>query len=131
MSPRRLSCIALTVALLLPLAVATPASADDARRAAVLEQREAARAATRAKIEKRRAEIAAKRAERAARRQLLQDTRAFNRLQVSGEQVAASTQRLVEDLMWHRDLETAKLRARAERKPILWIQALGEIDGFL
>jgi hypothetical protein len=33
-------------------------------------------------------------------------------------------------LQWHEKLSDAKAESAATGKPILWVQALGELDGF-
>jgi hypothetical protein len=54
---------------------------------------------------------------------------AFRRRRVDGAEVSAAVGKLVR-LRWHRALGGAARRARALDKPILWVQALGDLDGF-
>jgi hypothetical protein len=65
--------------------------------------------------------------ERAAR----QDARRFQWLEVDGNKLEPRVQRLIQDLHWHKTLAAAKKAAVQSGKPILWIHALGDIDGFL
>ena len=59
------------------------------------------------------------------------DARSFKRLKVDGKKLEPRVERLIRDLRWHKTLEAAKLEAEQTGKPILWIHALGEVDGFL
>jgi hypothetical protein len=36
----------------------------------------------------------------------------------------------VNDLHWYSKLGSARAKAKAQDKPILWLQALGDLDGF-
>ena len=144
---RRLSCLALSIALVLPLVPIGQVLAADSTHAAKLERGFLSERPTdsdlhflfkKSEHEKRKAQLAArraardaKRAERAAKVQLLRDARNFRNLRFPGKEVAKATRRLIETLTWHHDLEGAKAAATTEGKPILWIQALGELDGFL
>jgi hypothetical protein len=55
----------------------------------------------------------------------------FRRLQLSGEQVRANVERLTQRLRWYKTLGGALHAARSSGKPAVWIQALGDLDGFL
>ncbi len=65
--------------------------------------------------------------ERAAKR----DARKFQWVEVDGKKLQPRVQRLIHDLTWHKTLAAAKTEAARTGKPILWIHALGDIDGFL
>ena len=65
--------------------------------------------------------------ERAAKR----DARKFQWVEVDGKKLQPRVQRLIHDLTWHKTLAAAKTEAAKTGKPILWIHALGDIDGFL
>ncbi len=67
----------------------------------------------------------------AAVRRAAREARAFRKLQLNGEQVRAAVDGLLEDVRWYRSLGAALSAGRAQGKPVLWIQALGDIDGFL
>jgi hypothetical protein len=56
---------------------------------------------------------------------------AFRRLRVPGEQVEQNVEKLVSELRWYSNLRAARAAGKAKDKPVVWIQALGEIDGFL
>ena len=66
---------------------------------------------------------AAKLTKKAARR--------FRKLRVEGDELAQNTAKLTSELHWHDDLAAAREESRQSGKPVLWIQALGELDGFL
>ncbi|MEZ5966309.1 MAG: hypothetical protein R3F56_20910 [Planctomycetota bacterium] len=53
----------------------------------------------------------------------------FQNLIVSGAKVRSATHRLLGDMTWHRRLDQAVAAARAQNKPIVWVQALGELRG--
>ncbi len=84
----------------------------------------------RAQLQERRRLAAEERSRRMAERKRRQDARVFRGMQVPGEVVRHNVDRLL-TLAWQNDLAKAKKRAQAEGKPILWIQALGDLDGFL
>ena len=78
----------------------------------------------------RRAQLARQRAQRKAGQQLRWATHSFRRMQVSGTEVRANVNKLLE-LDWHKDLQLAQQHAEGLGKPILWIQALGDLEGHL
>ena len=49
--------------------------------------------------------------------------------QLEGKQLARAIA-TVTALPWFEDLDEARLESAASGKPVLWLQALGEIDGF-
>lgn len=57
--------------------------------------------------------------------------RQFRRLEVAGEDVARNVEEMTTRLRWHKQLKSALRSGREQGKPIVWIQALGDIDGFL
>ena len=57
--------------------------------------------------------------------------RSFRHLKVPGEQVAQNVKKLVSELHWYKSLRAARTAGKTSDKPIVWIQALGNIDGFL
>jgi hypothetical protein len=54
---------------------------------------------------------------------------AFRQQRVAGRELKVATRR-VNALAWCDDLAVAKAQAAASGKPILWIQGLGDLDGF-
>ncbi len=54
--------------------------------------------------------------------------RKFRSLKVSAGKVSRGVRRLL-GLRWHKSLREAAAAAKADHKPILWIQALGELRG--
>ena len=78
----------------------------------------------------RRAQVARERAERQAKQQLRRATHSFRRMQMSGTEVRANVSKLLQ-LDWHKDLQLAQQDAQSQGKPILWIQALGDLEGHL
>ncbi len=64
-------------------------------------------------------------------RQARQNPRAFRQLEIPGEQVAQNVSKLTQELHWHQTLRSALRAARSEDKPVLWVQALGDLQGFL
>lgn len=57
------------------------------------------------------------------------EARQFARLRVSGDQLRDRAAQMNE-LEWHSSLDAAKAAAQAASKPIVWIQILGNFDGF-
>lgn len=57
--------------------------------------------------------------------------REFRRLTVPGATVAKNVERLTSEMRWHRTLGAALAEGRAKGKPVVWIQALGDLEGFL
>lgn len=55
--------------------------------------------------------------------------REFRRLRVAGKKVTAAVGKLGR-LRWHKTLPGAARAARSQGKPILWIQALGDLGGY-
>lgn len=54
----------------------------------------------------------------------------FRAVRVVGRDLKSAVQRVVDGLAWHENLLDARANAAATGKPLLWIKALGEIDGF-
>ena len=67
----------------------------------------------------------------AARQGVPTNARQFRRLRIPGEEVEKNVGRLTEELHWFKTLGGALGSGRAKGRPILWVQALGELDGFL
>ncbi len=65
------------------------------------------------------------------KRESRRDARAFRRLRVSGDEVAKNVRKLTKELRWHKSLSSALASGRRQGKPVVWIQALGDLDGFL
>ena len=57
--------------------------------------------------------------------------RSFRKLTVPGVEVAKNVKRLTTELRWHKNLSSALAAGRAKGKPVVWIQALGDLKGFL
>ena len=55
----------------------------------------------------------------------------FRKLTVPGEEVARNVKRLTTELRWHKSLSGALAEGRSKGKPVVWIQALGDLKGFL
>lgn len=60
-----------------------------------------------------------------------QTPRSFRRLEVPGDEVESNVRTLLRKLRWHSSLSGALQSARAKGKPVVWIQALGDLNGFL
>ncbi len=69
--------------------------------------------------------------DRQGKRSTERSARSFRRLQVPGEEVAQNVRKLTKELHWHKTLASALAAGRTKGRPVLWIQALGDIDGFL
>lgn len=80
--------------------------------------------------EERRAQRRAAKAQRQAAQEPQRKARSFRKLRVEDE-LPARVERLTSELQWHTSLEAALAEARRQRKPVLWIQALGELRGLL
>jgi hypothetical protein len=116
-----LACFLLSATLAVPALAApdSPANPDrDARRAQKLAKK-AERAKTRAK----------KKAARARSKSAKEAT--TSKHQVSAEELGKRVAKLQDALAWHSDLEEARQAAVLSNKPILWIQALGDLSGLL
>ena len=69
---------------------------------------------------------------RAATQQTLPtNARQFRRLKIPGDEVEKNVRRLTKELRWYKTLGAALGSARAKGRPVLWVQALGELKGFL
>jgi len=55
----------------------------------------------------------------------------YRRVEMPGEELGLAAMRLATDLSWNDDLGEALAQARVLDRPLLWIRALGELDGFL
>lgn len=55
---------------------------------------------------------------------------AFQRQQIKGKELAKRIDKVIKSLHWHEQLVDALAAAAADGKPVLWIQALGDVDGF-
>ena len=55
----------------------------------------------------------------------------FRKLTVPGTEVAKNVKRLTTELRWHKSLSGALAEGRSKGKPVVWIQALGDLKGFL
>lgn len=157
---RRFSVLLLTCVVALPVAAqkksvrisGLPAQQQAAEQQAAAQLRAEQRLAKRRLAARRRAEIARKRAaqraeqrwlraERLARRraelakrraaqQKIRDARNYRRLKLPGDQVTHAVQKL-ETLEWQDDLGVAQELAKKSKRPIVWIQTLGERTGVL
>jgi len=59
------------------------------------------------------------------------NARQFRQLKVPGEQVEQNVKRMLEELRWYKSLTGALQAGSRKGRPVLWIQALGELDGFI
>jgi hypothetical protein len=55
--------------------------------------------------------------------------REFEQSARKGHEVSAGLQRVLKEITWHRQLADAQKVARAQNKPIVWVQALGDLRG--
>lgn len=56
--------------------------------------------------------------------------RSFRGFKLPGEELAPNLEKLVTELAWHDSVEAALAAAKKAGKPVLWIQALGDLDAF-
>lgn len=54
----------------------------------------------------------------------------FLRTRIEGRELQKRIDRMLKELDWHEDLESTAVAACATGKPILWVQMLGDVDGF-
>ncbi|MCA8941783.1 MAG: hypothetical protein KDB80_04420 [Planctomycetes bacterium] len=54
----------------------------------------------------------------------------FLATRVAGVDLSRSVKRVVTELEWHKRLSTAQIEAQKTGKPILWLQLLGDLDGY-
>lgn len=54
----------------------------------------------------------------------------FRNLRLKGPALRRDMVTVMRGLRWHKTLPSAVAQARADHKPIVWIQALGDIKGF-
>ncbi len=59
------------------------------------------------------------------------NARQFKRMKMPGTDVEKNVKRLISELRWYKSLRSALAAGRAKGRPVLWIQALGDLDGFL
>ena len=64
-------------------------------------------------------------------RRQMRKARTFNRQRIPGTKVAAGVKKIFTELDWHRDIHTGLAEAERVGRPLLWIRALGDLDGFL
>ncbi len=62
---------------------------------------------------------------------VLKEARNFRKLRVPGEEVNTNVTKLTSELNWHKSLAAALAEARKQGRPVQWIQALGELTGYL
>ena len=55
---------------------------------------------------------------------------AYDDVRVAGSVLHGTLEELRRRLAWYRDVRAAVCAARAAQKPLVWIQLLGELDGF-
>lgn len=55
---------------------------------------------------------------------------AFNRTKIEGKELKTRVDRVLKQLHWNETLEAAAVEACASDKPIVWVQMLGDVDGF-
>jgi hypothetical protein len=55
--------------------------------------------------------------------------RKFRAMKVPAKKVTPAVRKLLK-LRWHKALRDAAYKAKADHKPILWIQALGDLRGY-
>ncbi len=134
---RRISLVALLALVAAPTVTAQAQGERSglSQKRLVLEQRRAERQQM---LERRRAQRAAQRQRHArarkkkmAERQVVHQARSYRRLQVPGDQVRPSVDKLAQDLDWHDSLESAQRVSKSTGKPIVWIHALGDLGGVL
>lgn len=109
-------------------ALAAPATAgpDREARARRNAERAVARTATGALKTAQRAAKALEKARRNAVRQF-----AGGKFQVEGDDLNQNIERVTEALTWHDELDEARRAAVEANKPILYVQALGDLSGLL
>ena len=59
------------------------------------------------------------------------DARSFRKLQVPGPAVSDNVRKLRKELHWYKTLSGALTAGRVKGRPVVWIHALGDLDGFL
>ena len=57
--------------------------------------------------------------------------RKFRQTRVTGRRLAKRVDLVRRELRWHKKLSSAVEAARAQKRPILWIQTLGSLSGYL
>lgn len=57
--------------------------------------------------------------------------RDFRNTRVTGPDLSRRVSHVRRSLAWHKSLEAAQKAARAQSKPIVWIQTLGTLEGYL
>jgi hypothetical protein len=58
------------------------------------------------------------------------DVAQFQGLRIDGPANHARTQMVLDELTWHPTLKKAAVDARKQGRPILWIHALGRLQGY-
>ena len=59
-----------------------------------------------------------------------QKAREFSRTRVEGKALARSVDKVLAELQWFESLRGVRTVAAQRGRPILWIQALGDLDGY-
>lgn len=77
-----------------------------------------------------RAKVIAAREARRAHMAKIHAASRYRRHRMEGAAVEKAVRRLASELRWHDSLDAALAAARASAKPVLWVQALGELTGY-
>ena len=56
--------------------------------------------------------------------------REFRKSRVVGRELSTSIDNVLKSMRWHETLRGARVSSASRGKPILWIQALGDLDGY-
>lgn len=54
----------------------------------------------------------------------------FKGTKVDGRDLKRAVEKVTEELKWHKKLSSAQQAAKQTGKPILWLQLLGDLDGY-
>ena len=68
-------------------------------------------------------------ADPAEKARALKAAREFRAMKLPGKEVAPAVRRLLK-LRWHKKLRDSAYQAKVNNRPILWIQALGDLRGY-
>ena len=59
-----------------------------------------------------------------------QSEQKFRGTKVDGNDLKRAVKRVTDELKWHKKLSAAQQDAKQSGKPILWLQLLGDLDGY-
>ena len=64
-------------------------------------------------------------------RDAAQSAQNYRRVKYEGKVVRVNVRKLVKELTWHKNLDAAIAASKVSKKPVLLVQALGDLKGYV